>query len=51
MSEKVKGYIKKLFVEMNKEVADIVSNSPSSAIATQSIMDYVSSKIAASSEG
>lgn len=51
MSEKVKGYIKKLFVEMNDEVADIVSTSLNSTAATQSIMEYVSSKIAASSEG
>ena len=51
MSEKVKGYIKELFVEMNAEVADIVSNSPSSTIATHSIMECVSSKIAAASEG
>ena len=51
MSEKVKGYIKELFVEMNEEVADIVSTSPSSSVATQSIMEYVSSKIAASSRG
>ena len=29
MSEKVKGYIKELFEEMNEEVADIVSTSPS----------------------
>lgn len=51
MSEKVKGYIKELFEEMNEEVADIVSTSPSSTIATQTIMEYVSNKIAASSEG
>lgn len=50
MSEKVKGYIKSLFVDLNEEVADIVQTSPSSSAATQSIMDIVSGKIAASSQ-
>lgn len=51
MSEKVKIYIKNLFVEMKKEVADIVHTAPSSTIAIQGIMEYVSTKIAASSQG
>lgn len=51
MSEKVKGYIEKLFVEMNEEVSEIVNTSPTSVIATQEIMGYVSSKISASSKG
>lgn len=51
MSEKVKSYIKELFVELNEEVADIVKASPSSAVATQSITEFVSVKIAASSQG
>ncbi len=51
MSEKVKGYIEKLFVEMNEEVSEIVNTSPTSVIATQEIMEYVSSKISASSKG
>lgn len=51
MSEKVKGYIKELFREMNEEVADIATISPTSDTATQSIMEYVSTKIAAASEG
>lgn len=51
MSEKVKGYIEKLFVEMNEEVSEIANTSPTSVIATQEIMEYVSSKISASSKG
>lgn len=51
MSKKVKTYIKDLFVEMNEEISEIVSASSSAAIATQSIMEYVSSKIAAASQG
>lgn len=51
MSEKVKGYIEKLFVEMNEEVSKIANTSPTSVIATQEIMEYVSSKISASSKG
>lgn len=51
MSKKVKGYIKELFVELNEEVSDIVQTSPSSTVATQSIMEHISGKIAASSRG
>ena len=51
MSEKVKGYIKELFLEMNEEIADIIRISPTAAAAMQSIMEYVSIKIAASSQG
>lgn len=51
MSDKVKGYIHELFVEMNAEVSNIVNSAPSSSIATQRIMEYVSSQVAASSEG
>lgn len=51
MSEKVKSYIKKLFTELNEEVNGIVKISPSSTKATQSIMEYVSVKIAASTQG
>lgn len=51
MSEKVKLYIKDLFGEMKEEVFDIVNTSPSSKIATQNIMEYVSGKIAAASQG
>ena len=51
MSEKVKIYIKELFGEMKEEVFDIVNTSPSPKIATQNIMEYVSSKIAAASQG
>lgn len=51
MSEKVKGYIKNLFVELNEEISDIVKISPTSTIAMQSIMEFVSSTIAASSQG
>lgn len=51
MSEKVKSYIGKLFIEMNDEVNEIVKSSSSSTIATRSIMEYVSGKIAAASQG
>lgn len=50
MSEKVKGYIKELFKKMNEEVSDIIRTSPDSTVATQSIIEYVSTKIAASCE-
>ena len=51
MSENVKRHIGELFVEMNGEIASIIRTSPTSAIATRSIMEYVSSKIAATSQG
>lgn len=51
MSEKVKGYINNLFVELNEGISDIVKISPTSTIATQNIMKFVSGKIAASSQG
>ena len=51
MSEKVKGYIKELFTEMNAEVAGMARTSAPSTSAIQTIMDYVSSTITAASEG
>lgn len=51
MSEKVKDYIKNLFVDLKEEVTDIVRTSPSPTVATQRIMEFVSGKIAASSQG
>jgi len=51
MSEKVKGYIKNLFADLKEEVTDIVRTSPSPTVATQRIMEFVSGKIAASSQG
>lgn len=51
MSEKVRGYINNLFVELNEGISDIVKISPTSTIATQNIMKFVSGKIAASSQG
>jgi len=51
MSDKVKGYIKKLFVELDKDVTDIVHTSPSTNTATENIMGLVSSKIAAAAQG
>lgn len=51
MSEKVKGYITKLFIELDKEVKGIVQSSFSSAATAQNITEYVSSKIAAASQG
>lgn len=50
MSEQVKGYINELFVEMNKEVANIVRTSHTSSDATKSIMEFVSIKVASSSQ-
>lgn len=51
MSEKVKGYIKEMFLELNEGVTDIVNHSVSPAAAVHTITEVVSSKIAASSEG
>jgi len=51
MSAKVKGYINKLFVDLKEEVAEVVDTSITPEMATQSIMELVSSKIAASSQG
>lgn len=51
MPEKVKIYIKKLFVEMTEEVNNIIRAAPSYNAATHSIIEYVSTKIAASSQG
>lgn len=45
----VKSHIESLFFEMNKKVGNIVQNAPSVDIATESIMNYISGKIAASS--
>lgn len=47
----VKTYIKELFVTMNQEVSEMVSNSISSEKATEDIMRYVSSKLVAASYG
>ena len=47
----VKTYIKELFVTMNQEVSEMVSNSISSEKATEDIIRYVSSKLAAASYG
>ena len=52
MSEKkVKDCIKELFSTMNVEVEQTVQNSFSSEKATEDIVQYVSSKIAAASRG
>lgn len=51
MSDKVKGYIQELFIDLNKEVSDIVRESSTSTIATQRIMNYVSSRIVEASQG
>jgi hypothetical protein len=50
-SAKVKEHIKKLFVEINEEVSEIIDASPDSEIATTNIMEYVSTKITAATGG
>lgn len=47
----VKQHIKNLFIEMNDEVRQIVKVSTSADSATQEVMEYVSSSIAAASRG
>ena len=46
-NNKVENNIKSLFIEINEKVKEILTDSKDSSIATQSIMDYVSSKITA----
>lgn len=48
---KVKSNIEKLFQEIRENVQEIIMNSNNSSSATQSIMEYVSSKITAASRG
>lgn len=50
-NEKVKGLIKDLFDEIREEVSELIRISPNTAAATESIMEYVSGKITASSKG
>ncbi len=50
-NNKVENNIKNLFIEINEKVKEIITDSKDSSIATQSIMDYVSSKITAASRG
>ena len=50
-NKKVKGLIENLFDEIREEVSDLIRVSPNSTAATESITEYVSSKITASSKG
>ena len=50
-NEKVKGLIQNLFDEIREEVSDLIRVSANSTVATESIMEYVSGKITASSKG
>ena len=50
-NEKVKGLIENLFNEIREEVSDLIRVSHDSTVATESIMEYVSGKITASSKG
>jgi hypothetical protein len=50
-SAKVKEHIKKLFVEINEDVSEIIDASPDSEIATTNIIEYVSTKITAATGG
>lgn len=52
MSENnVKNYIKELFTELNEEVTNIVDTIPDTDLATQHIMETVSGRVTAATEG
>lgn len=50
-NEKVKGLIVDLFDDIREEVSELIRISPNTTAATESIIEYVSGKITASSKG